>query len=204
METRLILIRHGHTAGNSVGPAVRMSGWTDLPLSERGRREVEALGRALASGAPFAAIVSSPLVRAWETARVLSSAGLGELQRVDELREIHCGEVDGLPFEEVQERYPQLWAANLRQTDPDFRWPGGESYREFRERSLRGVRSIAARHEGRRVAVVTHAGVISQIVGFLHGVNPAEWERFRPENASLTEIDWSGDRGTLLCFGVRA
>lgn len=199
--TRLILIRHGHTSSNSSG-GVRMSGWTDTPLSGRGRRQVACLARRLSSE-PASVLYSSPLLRALETARPAAEAAGAELRLEPDLREIHCGEVDGWPVEDVRRKYPQLWEANLRQDDEGFRWPGGESYRELRERSLGALRRIAAAHPGERVLVVTHAGVISQAVGCLRGVGPACWERFRPDNGSLTELDWEGETGRVVSYDDR-
>jgi alpha-ribazole phosphatase/probable phosphoglycerate mutase len=130
--------------------------------------------------------------------------GPGDLRSVEDLREVGCGEVDGWSIPQVQERYPDFWKVNLRQDDPDFRWPGGESYREFRGRALAAIRHIAASHPGERVAVVTHAGVICTVIGWLHGTGPAEWEKFRPGNCSVTEVDWAGDCGTVLRFDDRS
>jgi broad specificity phosphatase PhoE len=201
---RLILIRHGHTAANSGSAELRMSGWTNFPLSELGRRQAEALSRRLAEGPPVSALYASPLQRASDTARALTGLGIREIRCLEELREIGCGEVDGWPVSLVGERYPDLWEANLRQEDPHFRWPGGESYQELRDRSLAALNRIAAAHPGERVAVVTHAGVICQAIGWLHGISPAEWSRFRPGNCSLTEIEWAADCGTVLVFDDRS
>jgi broad specificity phosphatase PhoE len=198
---RLILIRHGHTAGNSSG-GLKMSGWTDTSLSDRGRLQVACLARRISSE-PAAVVYTSPLLRAQETARPVAAAAGAELRLEPDLREIHCGEVDGWPVEKVQRLHPGLWEANLRQDDEGFRWPGGESYRELRERSLGAVRRIAAAHPGERVLVVTHAGVISQIVGCLRGTGPACWERNRPENCSLTELHWEGETGRVVSYDDR-
>jgi broad specificity phosphatase PhoE len=203
-STRLVLIRHGQTASNGGSPGMRMSGWTDLPLTERGWHQAKLLRRRLEAGAPFAAIYTSPLQRARDTALGLYEAGLGPLRVREDLREIHCGEVDGRPVDEVQRHFSEYWEANLRQEDEDFRWPGGESYREFRERCLRAIRALAAAHPGERVAVVTHSGLISQVLGALHGLSPARWEPFRPDNTALTELDWSGEHGVLVRFDDRA
>jgi broad specificity phosphatase PhoE len=117
-----------------------------------------------------------------------------------ELQEIDCGVLDGLPLEDVKQRFPLLWERNLRQQDEHFRWPGGESYHEFRCRCLRAVRLLARRHAGARVAVVTHAGVISQILGTIAGTSAAQWERFRPGNAAVTELEWRKGSATLVRF----
>lgn len=202
-STRLILIRHGHIAANTGGHDTLMAGWTDVPLSSRGRLEIERLKKYLSRGPRFDAIYSSPLSRASETACLLAVAGLGPLRLCPALKEINCGQLDGLPVGEVQGRFPDLWRENCAQEREDFRWPGGESYREFRDRCIAAVRSIAAAHPSGRAVIVTHAGVISQILGFLSGVSPARWGLFRPGNASITELAWRGCSGVVVSFDSR-
>lgn len=203
MATQLILIRHGHTASNSAGGA-QLSGRTDVPLSGPGREEVRRLRERLRWAPPFVAIHTSPLQRAYDTALALTDAGCGPLHICDGLREIDCGVLDGLPLDEVKRRVPDLWAANLRQDDDRFRWPGGESYREFRCRCLQAVRAIERAHRGARVALVTHAGVVSQILGALEGLSPACWERYRPMNTALTEVAWGWGSGVVVTFDDHA
>jgi broad specificity phosphatase PhoE len=202
-ETRLIVIRHGHAYINGGDPDAPMAGCTDVPLSPRGRLQLEQLQAHLARTRAFDAIYSSPLSRASETAQVLADAGLGPLRLCPALKEINCGEVDGLPVREVQSTFPELWRENMRQVRPDFRWPGGESYREFRERCIAAVQSIAADHPSGCVAIVTHAGVINQIMGSIHGLSPARWEPFRPGNASVSELIWQGSRALVVSFDCR-
>lgn len=84
------------------------------------------------------------------------------------------------------------------QHDDAFRWPGGESYAEFRARVLRALSRLAARHPGATVAVFTHSGVISQVLGTLRGRLAAQWERDRPEPMSATTVTWHGARPQAL------
>ncbi len=193
-----MLIRHAHTGANG-GPGGRavLQGRTDLPLSPLGWRQVGLLQRRLHGGPGFGAIYSSPLRRARDTAAALSAAGLGPLYLCPELQEIDCGRLDGMPLVEVERSFPDLWAANLRQTDEHFRWPGGETCREFRNRCIDAVTGLASRHQG-RIALVTHAGVIGQVLGWLAGTSPARWEPFRPGNTAITEIEWNNGSGTVI------
>lgn len=199
---RLIFVRHGHTAANEADDA-RISGWTDFPLSPLGQRQAAALRRRLLL-APPDFIYTSPLQRASATADALADLAPASPQRLDGLREIHCGEADGRTVHEAQQRFPEVWAASQRQEDESLRWPGGESYREFRERCLDAVRRIALAHPGERVVIVTHAGVICQVMGTLHGKSPASWNSFRPGNCSLTEIEWRGETGIVHGFDDRS
>ncbi|MGE3496529.1 MAG: histidine phosphatase family protein [Candidatus Binatia bacterium] len=200
--TQLLLVRHGDTAGNHDSEP-RLTGWTDLALSSRGRNQLRRLRARLLVGPTFAAIYSSSSRRAYETAEVIRPTGSGAVRPCAELREIHCGLLEGWTVSDVQKSFPSLWATHLRRADDDFRWPGGESYREFRARCLAAVHAIAECHRGDCVAVVTHAGVISQVVGCIHGARPAQWDLFRPGNASLTELSWREGVLTLLRFDDR-
>jgi broad specificity phosphatase PhoE len=198
--TTFILVRHGQSTGN-LSNGTLMGGWTDLPLTKLGSSQASTLaGRLLDEQRPTV-IFSSPLQRAVQTALVLGERlSIGPLVMEPALREIGCGAVDGWPVHWVKKRYPDEWACNSKQTDPDFRWPGGESYREFRQRVLGAVGSIARRYPAKRVLVVTHAGVISQLVGWARGENPARWELFRPHNTSVTELRWQGTNGEVVRF----
>ena len=149
------------------------------------------------------AIYCSPSQRARDTASYFLSSSSQPPQVLPDLREIHCGRVDGWPISEIQRCYPELWLENLRQHNPHFRWPGGESYNEFRSRTWSVLRGIVERHPGDRVLVVTHCGVISQVFGACHGFNPARWEAFRPGNASISELAWGVNGARPLAFDVR-
>lgn len=196
----LVLIRHGHTAANAEGLHVPMSGWTDLPLSDQGVVDAVRVARQLAVEPAATAAYTSPLQRARHTAQVILDERPMSLALEPDLREIYCGEAEGLPLHEVCRRYPQLWGQNLAENDTEFRWPAGESYRELRERSLAAVQRIASIHPGERVVVVTHTGVISQLVGSIQGVSPACWSRFRPRNGSITELRVCSGKLELVRF----
>jgi broad specificity phosphatase PhoE len=204
-STHLILIRHGHTAANGgEGDSMRLSGWTDVPLSPLGHRQAELAGRQLGVEEPIAALYASPLQRARDTAAYVQRATGAPLTLEAGLREIGCGAADGRTVEEVREAFPLAWERNARQDDDDFRWPGGgESYRDFRARSLAAISGIADRHPGQRVAIVTHTGVITQVLGALEGRAPAEWQACRAGNCSITRLEWRRGRARLLAFDDR-
>lgn len=202
-STHLILVRHGQTQHQEREGAY-LDGWADLDLSPTGRQQAEALARRFTDATDIAALYSSPLKRARQTAELLLPSAAGSLRLEKDLREINCGEVEGVPVSQVQASHPKVWDANLRRDDPDFRWPGGESYHELRKRSLEAIIRIASRHAGQRVLVVTHCGLITQILGAIHGISAARWDQFRPGTASVTEIHWFGNRGEVLSFDDRS
>ena len=197
---RLIFIRHADINCSLNGTAL-LCGSHDAPLSPNGHRQVESLRSRLSAASHAAALYSSPLRRAVETARAAPPELLDRIRLLNSLAEIHCGTVEGVAIEEVRRRYPELWTRNEAQADDDFRWPGGgESYRRFRRRVLRAVCSISALHPDQCVLVVTHAGVVNQVLNAIAGQPAACWEKPRPRNCSLTEVLWEGGTGRVECF----
>lgn len=161
--TILLLIRHAHVC--DVAPDARLRGWYDVPLNDVGVRE---LARVLEGPFDLAtpdALYTSTSTRARVTANALAAAWGLRVVPDERLREIHCGRLDGALIRDIERLYPELWARNIVQDDDDFTWPGGESYSAFRERVVDTLSSMARRHPYQRIAVVTHAGVISQVVG---------------------------------------
>ena len=202
MDTRLLLIRHAHVdTGPSPG---RLCGSLDLPLSAAGRAQLRALGARLAADEAPDALYTSTLRRAREVAEALTRIWDRDLCLDDAVREIDCGRLDGMPIVEIEREYADLWARNRAQIDDDFTWPDGESYRAFRQRVLDGLGHIAAAHRGQRVAVVTHAGVIAQVLGAIRGRPAAVWELDRPAPLSATEVTWAnGAPASVVAFNRR-
>lgn len=175
-----------------------MSGWFDQPLSERGEKELDVLRERFREAPGSKVVYTSDLLRAWRTAEAISQQRA--VLSLRSLREISCGVVDGWPVDRVKQELPFLWAKNEAQDDPGFSWPGGETYAHFRRRVLRAICAIAKRHPGEDVLVVTHAGVIAQVWGAIHGIPPARWSAGRPDNASLTVVEWEGRSGRIVRF----
>jgi broad specificity phosphatase PhoE len=201
----LVLIRHGHVVDNDQDGRARLVGRFDVGLSARGCAEAAALAISLACGPRPQAFYSSPLVRARQTAgAIAASIGL-PYDFEHDLAEIDCGSFEGQVLAALRAEHPGVLAANDRQQDDGFRWPGGESYREFRARVEAALDRLAARHAGGTVWIVTHAGVISQAVGAVRGMRAARWGCCRPDNCRVTRLRWTpGMRGAIVDFNVAA
>jgi broad specificity phosphatase PhoE len=159
---RVVLIRHA-----AVDPRSRLCGSVDLSLSPIGRAELEALLRRPSRAEAPDALFTSTLQRASAVARELGRVWGIEPQAADWAGKIHCGDVEGMPLDQLQRRFPELWSRHKAQREDTFTWPGGETYAEFRSRVVSGLDGAAARYTRGRVVVVTHAGVVSQVLGVL-------------------------------------
>ncbi len=204
--TELILIRHGETAWNRER---RMQGQTDTPLSAVGRAQAAAVGVRLAQH-PIDALYSSDLSRAYDTAAALSRASGREIRRNPALRERTFGIFEGLTYSEMAERYPAEHAQFLA-GDADYAVPGGESPRQFYERSLACLNAIAQAHAGHCVVVVTHGLVLDTLHRAARNMTLGEkrtapllnasLNTFRLESGAWVEVAW-GDVEHLAAVGV--
>jgi len=159
-EAALLLIRHAESSWNALG---RWQGHGDPPLSDRGRAQANALARELASET-IDVLVSSDLRRAAETAAILGEARGLRPELNPRLRELDLGDWEGLTRDEIERK-----AGNaLRRFDAgdlDVRPGGGENLREIEQRAFSIVAELVDAHPGRRLAVVTHLGVIRALLG---------------------------------------
>lgn len=153
--TRFCVLRHGETAWNA---ARRIQGQLDPPLNARGRVQARSAARALA-GHDFAALYSSDLLRARETAEVLGEAlRLPALTR-EALRERHHGVFQGHHWADVPQRFPEIHA-RFAARQPDEALGNGESLRVLSARVLGCLDELARSHPGSEVLAVTHGGVL--------------------------------------------
>ena len=162
--TTLVLCRHAE-AGNA--------------------EQARVLAASLAALAP-AAVYTSPLARAAETAVAIAAVhGLTPV-RVDDLREIDFGDADGLAFDDL----PYSLQHGLLNEPAGVHFPGGESYFELQERVCSALAQIVTDHSGRTVVVVSHAGSIrAALAGWLSMPGEASF-RIDQRHAAVNVVDW--------------
>ncbi len=205
--TEIALIRHGHAVP---GVAEIAAGtYNDQPLSALGQRQAWALAERFRL-LPVAAVYSSPILRARQTAEAVAEiAGLPLL--IDAaLREVDLTSArPDIGAEVVPEERVRRLRAYLREIEAQALrvgvWsaiPGVESSAQVRERITGALRNIAARHPGRRVAVVSHNGAINAAIAALLGLDRDFF--FPAANASLSLIRLHGERGLVVTINDHA
>ena len=180
---RLILVRHGETAWNA---ELRYQGHQPIPLNERGRRQATCAGRRL-KRAGAAALYSSDIARAWETAQLIGLATGLAPQPLPDLREIDDGQWAGWTPAELLERFPEHMAAMRLAPDTTVRL-GGESYAQLQQRMVRAFEHLVERHRGETLIGVSHGGAIRALVCHLLGAPLAHFGRLWVDNGGLVEI----------------
>jgi broad specificity phosphatase PhoE len=181
--TTILLARHGETDWNREG---RFQGHADPPLNRIGRAQAVDLSVALMAE-ELAAVYSSPLRRALETAEVVAASHGLEPVPVDGLREVDVGSWSGLTRAEVEERFPEQFARWLEYGQG---WEDGETYEEMGRRAVAALLGLAAAHEGERVLAVTHGGPIRAAFAFADGTTHPEARRLGPRigNTFVAEL----------------
>jgi broad specificity phosphatase PhoE len=155
------LIRHASTAWSGR----RYCGRTDLPLDADGRRAAVRLADDLIGTlGPGDRIVSSPLDRAVSTARAIAAATGATVERDERWREVDFGAVEGLTFDEVERRWPDI-GRRIAAGETSIDWPDGESAAAFRARV--GSAWDGLRGDERPTAVVAHGGPILVVLARL-------------------------------------
>lgn len=189
---KLLLVRHGITEANS---ARRFAGHSDIELSAAGYRQVEQLRDHLADE-PISAVYSSDLRRARVTAEIISAGRGLDIIGCPELREMNYGAAEGLTFDEIKQRYPEL-GQMVADFDLGLRFPEGESFLGFIERTVSFLDRVNQHGDDDTILVTAHSGPLRVLVCHLLGVDQSHWRQFRLANASLSIID-TYPRGAII------
>ncbi len=165
MKTTLILVRHGYSVSNDLK---YFTGNMDIALTELGRRQAEKCAEFL-KDFPIDFIYSSDLSRAMDTAKPISDLLRLPIHPDASLREINAGAWEGIPFSELERRFPdsyRIWKEDIGHAVCDE----GESIQAFSERIKKGFTDIALRHMGKTVLITTHATPIRVLCTLASGL----------------------------------
>jgi broad specificity phosphatase PhoE len=156
--TRLVLVRHGETEGQS---SVRYHGRTDVPLSALGREQMARARQALGEQR-FDAVYASTLSRSVEAAVIIAGAE-SAVTRVAGFDEIDFGEWEGLTAAEIRARDPEGYARWM-EARTDFTYPGGEAVSAFRARVVRALHEVLAQAPPGQLLFAVHKGIIRSVL----------------------------------------
>ena len=183
MTTRFWMVRHGRISANVTG---HWHGSTDTPLDEVGERQVERVaGWFRDAGHPVRAVYTSPLRRTHGTAAGIAAALGLEAEPLPALREYGIGELEGTHYGDLIER--ERFFDRIRE---DRHWapPGGESLHDVVSRMRTALETLAARHPGEDVVVVSHGAAMGLLYGELLTGDPLAWRDYHVENCSVSEF----------------
>lgn len=203
---RFILVRHGQTEWNRVE---RYRGRADIPLNEVGIAQAQAVAERLA-GVPIAAVYSSPLSRAFETARAIAEKHGHDVETTDALIDIDFGDWQGLTPKEVSEKYPDLHSDWLHHPER-VKMPGGESLDDVRARVLDFVKELsfprqkedrgkdlAKRFENQTVVLVSHRVVCKVLLCAVLELDNSRFWQIEQDNVAINTFEWDQRQGFVV------
>ena len=190
--TATLLLRHGETP---MSVQKRYAGRSDVPLTDTGVLQAAAAAKRLAS-AGIGVIVTSPLLRATQTAQEVAEVTGAPVVTDEGFRETDFGAWDGLTFAEVRQRWPADVTAWL--ADPAVAPPGGESLVEVGARVTEALHRVLTGHQQQTILIVSHVTPIKTLVAAALLAPPAALYRMHLDVAALSEIDWYADGPAVL------
>ena len=191
--TELILLRHGKTICNEKG---LYCGSINPPLSPQGIAETKRIAKHFEAMEPDVVYVSGSH-RAVQTARIIAPRRPAVVKQT--LREMDFGRFEGLSADDIAQRMPEAWH-NYMNDAQTFTFPDGDNVARFMQNAYEAVRQATAQHDGQRVLIVTHKGVIIAALSYLlHGdfqhcfcydIRPSGFARLRvyEDTSVLTQL----------------
>lgn len=194
--TRILLVRHGATEWNI---HKRAQGHADIDLAEEGRKQAIHAANELAH-LDIAAVYSSDLRRAYDTAKVIAETHGLEVMVDADFREIDQGEWEGLTVDEIRAGWPDLWGPARHYTPR----PGGETPQQVRDRALKAIQRIVEAHPDQTVVVVSHGGTIRWISAETLRYDDRRSARIRGlGNGGIVLVNAQLDNGSLRLDGYQ-
>lgn len=191
--TTLLLIRHGMNDWVSG----RLAGWTPgVHLNQEGQQQVADLSQRLGD-LPIAAIYSSPLERAVETAEAIAKPRTLAIQTIEGMGEVRYGEWNGAEIKELAK--DERWQG-VQFYPSGTRFPGGETLGEAQARAVATLNALCDQHPKEMIVVVSHADLIRLVVAHYIGVHIDLFQRLVINTASVTALSFERMGPRLLAF----
>jgi broad specificity phosphatase PhoE len=196
VQTIVYLVRHGVTDWHREG---KLTGQRDIALNDdgvaQGDRAADALGTV-----PIAEVLSSPLLRALQTAEIIGRRFSIEVARDPRLTDIRVGAWEGMSYDQIamSDEYRRFLADPLAE-----RIPGGEQLEEVRRRAVSAIeQALTDNPSGDGICVVTHAGIIRLLICHYLGAPLGTYHRVRVSPGSVTAVGFAGDGSTPRVLAV--
>lgn len=184
--TIIYIVRHCQSIANSKN-LYNCTIREDKGLSETGKKQAGDLANYFSSR-PVSKIYSSPFLRTRQTAAEISKATRAEIEIIEELRELYCGDWRERSEDEIREKYPEAWKG--WHYDPQNNpIPGGESLLEVQARVLPKFQGVVKKHKGECVMIVTHYCVMNVLLCSLLS-SLGNFRSYASKNGTIAEVSF--------------
>lgn len=193
----IYIVRHGETRSNAEG---FLQGWTNDPLNENGRKLAAITGQGM-KGIRFDACISSPLMRAKETAEIVLRESYNDIPVTfdERIKEINMGDWEGKRFRpgerEVDEHEIKMFFTNPFCFSG---FPDGESIAQVCDRTQDFLKELISKDDEKNYLVTTHGFALRAMLNFLYDDPSDYWHGHVPYNCAVNIVEGKGGTGRLI------
>jgi len=188
----VLVVRHGQTEWNRVE---RFRGRIDIGLNDTGRLQAEAIAESL-SVTQIAAVYSSPLKRALQTAEPTARAGDHNVGILEAITDVDYGAFAGLSPEEAYARFGELYDSWLH-CPHLVQFPGGESLEQVRTRAWTALQEVCTVHREETIVLVSHVVVNRVLICAALGLGNESFWKIGQDNGSISILEASNGQYNL-------
>lgn len=183
--TKVILVRHGQTQWNL---DMKYQGHCDIELTQKGIEQAMLAAQRLASE-DVSAVYASDLSRALKTAQCIGEKHDLPVTAIPELREINFGEWEGLTFESINSKTKDSRSKLFTHPD-EIVIPGGETFREVKERAMNAITKLVAQHPDQTIVVVSHGATIRTILCAVLNIHLNYLWKVKQDNTAINMLEY--------------
>lgn len=187
--TKVILVRHGQTLWNL---EMKYQGHCDIALTDKGIQQAELAAGRLADE-NISAVYASDLNRAFKTAQCIAAKHDLSVTAIPELREINFGDWEGMTFEGISDPINNHWSEEMTKVfshPGDAQIPGGETFRQVKERAILALNQLVAAHPNQTIVVVSHGGTIRTVLCALLDINLNNLWKIKQDNTAINMLEY--------------
>ncbi len=192
--TSIYLVRHGQTAWNK---EEIFRGRTDVPLDETGLRQAELAGEYFRE-LKIDAIYSSPLSRAWQTAKRIARIHHLKVQTLEGIIDMNFGNWEGHPHQEIREIDRETYR-KWKEEPHKARLPGGETLDEVRSRAMAALEEVVRLNYEKTIVLVSHRVVNKVLICGILGLDNSHFWQIVQDPTAINLIRYQ-DGSYVLCF----
>lgn len=183
--TKIYLTRHGETVWNR---QCRFQGHKNSDLTEKGILAAELLADRIEE-IELDYIVSSPLMRAYNTAEIIRGNKNIQIIKHDGLKEINLGKFEGMSYKDIKKNHPKL-LAEIEKDPFNNRYPNGENLQEFYKRVVKAFTEVIDKYRNKSTLIVAHGGTIKCIEAYIRKFKlSSDWMGNVVKNCSLSYLE---------------
>lgn len=190
--TKVILVRHGQTIWNV---EAKYQGHSDIELTKDGLEQAELVAKRLASE-KISSVYASDLSRAFKTAETIASQHNLTVTAVPALREVKFGDWEGLTYGNIYNKWPEIMDGLFTKPD-EIQIPGGETFRELKNRATKALEELVSKHPEETIVVVSHGGTIRTLICAALNIHLNYLWNIRQDNTAVNIIEYYDNRAVV-------